>query len=38
MKWLRPQAGPMVAARRKLGDAKHKPVEPAPGRYAKERV
>ena len=38
MKWLRPQAGPMVAARRKLGDAKRKPVEPAPGRYAKERV
>jgi len=38
MKWLRPQAGPMVAARRKLGDAKHKPIEPAPGRYARERV
>ena len=38
MKWLRPQAGPMVAARRKLGDTKHKPIEPAPGRYAKERV
>ncbi|HEX4781982.1 MAG TPA: class I poly(R)-hydroxyalkanoic acid synthase [Usitatibacter sp.] len=38
MKWLRPQAGPMVAARKRLGDAKHKPIEPAPGRYARERV
>jgi polyhydroxyalkanoate synthase len=37
-KWLKPHGGKMVAARRKLGDAKHKPIEPAPGRYVKERV
>ena len=37
-KWLKPHAGKQVAARRKLGDAKHKPIEPAPGRYVKERV
>jgi polyhydroxyalkanoate synthase len=38
MKWLKPQAGPMVPAPKKLGDASHKPTEPAPGRYAKERA
>ncbi len=37
-KWLKPLAGPMVPAPKKLGDASHKPIEPAPGRYAKERV
>ncbi len=38
-KWLRnPMAGKMVPARKKLGDAKHKPIEPAPGRYVKERA
>jgi len=37
-KWLKPQAGKLVGARRKLGDAKHKPIEPAPGRYVKERA
>jgi poly[(R)-3-hydroxyalkanoate] polymerase subunit PhaC len=37
-KWLAPHGGKMVAARRKLGGAKHKPIEPAPGRYARERA
>ncbi len=37
-KWLKPHAGKLVAARRRLGDAKHKPIEPAPGRYVKERA
>src|SRR5262249_31531711 len=36
-KWLKPQGGPMIAAPKRLGDAKHRPIEPAPGRYAKER-
>jgi polyhydroxyalkanoate synthase len=36
--WLEPHGGKMVAARRKLGDAQHKPIEPAPGRYVKERA
>ena len=37
-KWLAPHAGKLVPARRKLGDAKHPPREPAPGRYVKERA
>jgi polyhydroxyalkanoate synthase len=37
-RWVKPHAGKVVAARRKLGDAKHKPIEPAPGRYVKERA
>jgi polyhydroxyalkanoate synthase subunit PhaC len=37
-KWQRPHGGKMVPARKTLGDAKHKPIEPAPGRYARERV
>jgi polyhydroxyalkanoate synthase len=37
-KWLKPYAGKLVAARTKLGDAKHRPIEPAPGRYVKERA
>ena len=37
-KWVKPHGGPMVAARKRLGDAKHKPIEPAPGRYVKERA
>jgi polyhydroxyalkanoate synthase subunit PhaC len=36
--WLKPFAGKQVAARTKLGDAAHKPSEPAPGRYVKERA
>ena len=38
MRWLKPQAGKSVAARTKLGNAKHKPIEPAPGRYVKARA
>ena len=37
-KWLAPHGGKMVPARKKLGSAKRKPIEPAPGRYAKERA
>ena len=37
-KWLKPHGGKLVPAPRKLGDAKHKPIEPAPGRYVKERA
>ena len=36
--WLKPFAGKLVAARAKLGDAKHKPLESAPGRYVAERA
>ena len=38
MKWLKPFGGRMVAARKQLGGKKHKPIEPAPGRYARERA
>ena len=38
MKWLKPHAGKMVPARKKLGGGLRKPIEPAPGRYAKERA
>jgi polyhydroxyalkanoate synthase len=37
-KWAAKHGGRKVAARRKLGDASHKPIEPAPGRYVKERA
>jgi polyhydroxyalkanoate synthase subunit PhaC len=37
-RWLRPYAGKLVAARKKLGDAKHKPIEAAPGSYAREKL
>ncbi|MGZ5035142.1 MAG: PHA/PHB synthase family protein [Usitatibacter sp.] len=37
-RWLRPFGGKMVPARKKLGGGRRKPIEPAPGRYAKERV
>jgi len=35
--WLKPLAGKARAAR-KLGDAKYQAIEPAPGRYVKERA
>ncbi|HEX4764062.1 MAG TPA: class I poly(R)-hydroxyalkanoic acid synthase [Usitatibacter sp.] len=38
MKWLKPHAGKMVPARKKLGGGLRKPIEPAPGRYARERA
>jgi polyhydroxyalkanoate synthase len=37
-KWLKPHGGKLVPARKKLGDGKRKPIEPAPGRYARERA
>ena len=37
MKRLQPHAGEPVPARTRLGNAKHEPIEPAPGRYVKER-
>jgi polyhydroxyalkanoate synthase len=37
MEWLKPHAGDPVPARTRLGDAKHKPIEPAPGGYVKVR-
>lgn len=36
--WLAGQAGPQVAAPKKPGNARHKPIEPAPGRYVKVRA
>jgi len=36
--WLQGFAGGECAARKKLGSAKFKPIEPAPGRYVKVRV
>ncbi|MDR2030920.1 MAG: class I poly(R)-hydroxyalkanoic acid synthase [Azoarcus sp.] len=36
--WLAPSSGRKVAARGRLGSAKHEPIEPAPGRYVKVRV
>jgi polyhydroxyalkanoate synthase len=38
MKWLKPFGGKMVAARKKLGGKRHEEIEPAPGRYARERA
>src|SRR6185437_10063241 len=38
IRWLAPHAGKRIAARRSLGDTRHKPIEPAPGRYVKERA
>ena len=36
--WLAQQAGPEIAAPKKPGNARHKPIEPAPGRYVKVRA
>jgi polyhydroxyalkanoate synthase len=36
--WIAPLSGKQVPARKKLGNATHKPIEPAPGRYVKVRV
>jgi polyhydroxyalkanoate synthase len=37
-RWLSAHAGKLVPARKTLGDGKKKPIEPAPGRYARERI
>ena len=36
--WLKPHEGSATPASKKLGDARHQPIEPAPGRYVKERA
>jgi polyhydroxyalkanoate synthase subunit PhaC len=38
IKWLAPKGGKAVASRKRLGNAKYKPIEPAPGRYVKVRA
>jgi polyhydroxyalkanoate synthase subunit PhaC len=38
MQWLAPKGGKSITARRKLGDRKHRVIEPAPGRYVKVRA
>ena len=37
-KWIKPYGGRLVPARSKLGGGRRKPIEPAPGRYVKERA
>jgi polyhydroxyalkanoate synthase len=37
-RWLKPYGGKMVPARKKLGGSVARPIEPAPGRYARERA
>ncbi len=36
--WLQPHGGRQIAAPKRPGDAKHKAIEPAPGRYVKEKA
>jgi polyhydroxyalkanoate synthase subunit PhaC len=38
IKWLSPKSGKPVASRKRLGNAKYKPIEAAPGRYVKVRA
>ncbi|MCB1960792.1 MAG: class I poly(R)-hydroxyalkanoic acid synthase [Rhodocyclaceae bacterium] len=38
MAWLKPRSGKEVAARGRLGSTKFEPIEPAPGRYVKEKA
>ncbi len=37
IEWLKPRSGKPVAARGRLGSTKFEPIEPAPGRYVKEK-
>lgn len=36
--WLKSRSGELVPARNTLGSTKYKTIEPAPGRYVKERI
>ncbi len=36
--WLAKQGGPMVPAPKHLGSSSYRPIEPAPGRYVKEKA
>ena len=38
IEWLRGHGGKDVVARGRLGSTKYEPIEPAPGRYVKERA
>ncbi len=38
IEWLKPRSGKQVAARRRLGNTKYRVIEPAPGRYVKEKA
>ncbi len=38
IEWLGAHGGKQVAARGRLGSTKYEPIEPAPGRYVKERA
>ena len=38
MDWLGEHAGCLVAAPKSAGSRKHKPIEPAPGRYVKTKA
>ncbi|MCB1963479.1 MAG: class I poly(R)-hydroxyalkanoic acid synthase [Rhodocyclaceae bacterium] len=37
IEWLKPRSGKDIAARGRLGSTKYEPIEPAPGRYVKEK-
>jgi polyhydroxyalkanoate synthase len=38
IEWLKPHGGKLVAARGRLGSTRYEPIEPAPGRYVKEKA
>jgi polyhydroxyalkanoate synthase len=38
IEWLRPRGGKQMNARGRLGSTKYEPIEPAPGRYVKEKA
>ena len=38
IEWVKPRSGEQIAARGRLGNKHYAPIEPAPGRYVKERA